>query len=153
MPSDHLFATETFIRLPRDDVFAFFAAAENLQRITPPELGFEILTPLPIAMDAGSRIDYRLRLFGAAFQWHTLISTWEPPFRFVDEQIRGPYRKWVHTHTFYKEDAGTRVVDEVRYRLPLWPVGEIAYPIIRLQLNRIFRYRRRRMLELLGVGT
>lgn len=148
--SDHILTTETFIPRPPPEVFAFFAAAENLQRITPAELEFRIVTLLPVTMAAGALIDYRLRLFGIPFSWQTVISRWEPCSCFVDEQLRGPYAKWVHTHTFRETAGGTLVTDEVRYRLPLFPLGELAYPLVRLQLRRIFAYRARLLEQILG---
>jgi ligand-binding SRPBCC domain-containing protein len=141
---------EQFLPRPRADVFAFFAAAANLERITPPELRFRILTPPTITMQPGTLIDYRLSLFGVPFTWQTRINEWNPPHVFTDEQIRGPYREWVHTHTFAEAADGTIVRDEVAYRLPLFPAGEMAWPIVRLQIERIFSYRRRRLAELLG---
>ena len=149
---EHKLTTEAFIPRPRSEVFAFFAAAENLERITPAELNFRIVSPLPIPMAAGTLIDYRLSLFGLPFRWQTLISRWEPDGCFVDEQLRGPYAKWVHTHTFREVDGGTLVTDMVCYRLPLFPLGELALPLVRLQLQRIFNHRTRRISELLG-GT
>jgi ligand-binding SRPBCC domain-containing protein len=147
---EHLLALDTVVPKPRRDVFAFFADAANLERITPPELRFRILTPLPIAMRAGTLIDYHLRLFGVPFRWTTRISMWEPDTRFVDEQLAGPYALWHHTHEFRDTDGGTLVSDRVRYRLPLYPAGEVALPIVRAQLRRIFSYRTRRIAELLG---
>ncbi len=149
-PGEHLLVTETTIGRPLDEVFAFFSAAENLQRITPPEMHFAIVTPPPIEMAAGTLIDYRLRLLGVPFRWRTRIARWEPPALFVDEQLEGPYALWIHTHGFRQVEGGTRVRDEVRHRLPVYPLGELAYPLVRLQLRRIFGYRRRRMRELLG---
>lgn len=146
---EHLLTTETLIPRPREEVFAFFAAAENLERITPPELQFRIRTPLPIGMEAGALIEYRLGLFGVPFRWRTRISRWEPPESFADEQLQGPYARWIHTHRFEQVEGGTRVTDEVRYRLPLYPLGELALPLVRLQLRRIFSYRTRRLHELL----
>jgi ligand-binding SRPBCC domain-containing protein len=127
--------------LPRDRVFAFFAEATNLQRITPPELGFAIVTPQPIHLRQGTRIEYRLHLFGIPFAWQSQIQRWHPPEKFVDVQLRGPYKHWVHTHCFRETNGVTIIEDEVQYALPSWPVGELAYPLVRLQLARIFRYR------------
>ena len=150
MPAEpHVFATEMALPLPREEVFAFFATAENLERITPPELGFRITSPTPIAIAKGSLIDYRLSLFGLPFTWRSLISHWEPPHTFVDEQVQGPYTLWHHTHTFSETDEGTLINDRVLYRLPLWPLGEIALPIVKLQLKRIFGYRQQAIRSLL----
>lgn len=131
-------------------VFQFFADAANLGRITPPELGFEILTPAPIHMQAGTLIDYRLRLFGVPFRWQTEISSWDPPRSFTDTQIRGPYREWIHTHRFRQVEGGTEMSDDVRFRLPLDPLSRCALPIVRWQLGRIFAYRQQRIVALLG---
>lgn len=138
---NHILETETLLAHPREEVFPFFAAAENLERITPPELGFRIITPTPVRMAEGQLIDYRLRLFGVPFRWRTRISVWDPPFRFVDEQLRGPYHTWVHLHEFREVDGGTLMLDQVRYRLPLHPLGSAALPLVRTQLTRIFRFR------------
>ncbi len=130
---------------PLEEVFDFFSRAENLQIITPPELDFRIVTPLPIEMAAGTLIDYRLRLQGIRFGWRTEITEWEPPRAFTDEQLRGPYRTWIHRHTFEPVDGGVRMIDEVRWRLPLEPLGAIALPLVRRRLERIFTYRATRL--------
>jgi ligand-binding SRPBCC domain-containing protein len=127
--------------LPRDQVFAFFAEATNLQRMTPPELGFQMVTPQPIHLREGTYIEYRLHLFGVPFSWQSQIQRWNPPEEFVDVQRRGPYKLWVHTHRFREEHGVTIIEDEVQYALPYWPFGELVYPLVCLQLHRIFRYR------------
>ena len=141
----HVLRTRTRLPLPREDVFAYFSDAANLERITPPELRFRILTPLPIPMREGTLIDYRLRLLRVPLRWKSRILRWKPPTGFVDEQVSGPYRLWEHTHSFYEEGDETIVEDVVRYGLPFWPLGEIAHPLVRLQLGRIFRFRQSAM--------
>ena len=148
--------SEVAIERPIDEVFAFFADASNLQRITPSFLGFRILTPTPIEMRAGTLIDYRIGLHGVPMRWQTRIAAWEPPVRFVDEQIRGPYRRWVHEHRFEPDGArggpGGRTIcrDRVEYTFlggPLvhrWLVGP--------RLRQIFEFRRRTMLEIMHDG-
>lgn len=144
--------TVTVLPRPVDEVFAFFANAENLESITPPELAFRILTPTPIDIGEGTIIDFRLRLFGLPFSWRTQIVEWRPNDRFIDEQIRGPYRRWRHLHTFVECGEGTQMTDRVEYRLPLQPAGALALPLVRWQLDRIFRYRADTIRQLLGVG-
>ncbi|MCA9513087.1 MAG: SRPBCC family protein [Myxococcales bacterium] len=129
--------------LPRDAVFPFFAEAGNLEAITPPELRFRFVTPLPIAMRAGARIEYRLSLFRVPFGWTTEITGWDPPHGFVDEERRGPFALWRHEHRFEDIDGGaaTRMRDTVHYALPLSPLGELAHPLVRARLDRIFDFR------------
>jgi ligand-binding SRPBCC domain-containing protein len=141
MNKPHLFVRQTHIPLSREEVFTFFSDAANLQRITPNDLGFQILTPQPITMQTGTLIDYTLNISGVPVKWRTRIAHWEPPIKFVDEQLRGPYALWEHTHLFEETPDGTRMDDIVYYRLPFAPLSELIHPLIRLQLNHIFNFR------------
>ena len=149
-PNPRVLATSTILPLELNEVFAFFSKPQNLERITPPELSFHLVSPAPLEIGKGTVIDYRLRLWGIPFHWRSLISHWNPPHTFVDEQIEGPYNLWHHTHTFTPVDRGTKIEDRVLYRLPLWPVGELAWPLIGLHLRRIFSYRERIIRALLA---
>lgn len=150
MPPDAVLQTSLTLPVALDRVFAFFAAAENLEAITPPELRFCIDTPLPIAMAAGTVIDYSLRLWSIPLRWRTLISRWEPPHLFVDEQVQGPYRTWIHTHRFTDLGGGSTLIeDSVSYALPWPPLGRLARPLVAAQLRRIFGYRQQRVRALL----
>ena len=131
-------------RLPRapEEVFPFFADAFNLEAITPAWLRFRVLTPAPVTMAAGTRLEYRLRLHGLPLRWLTRIEVWEPPVRFVDVQVRGPYRLWHHTHSFEPDGDGTLMRDRVRYALPFGSLGEAAHALlVRRDLDRIFAVR------------
>ena len=117
--AEHFLTRTHTIDLPRQDVFEFFADASNLEHITPPELNFHIITPQPIDIKQGTLIDYKLKMRGIPIKWRTEISVWEPPFRFVDQQLRGPYNQWIHTHTFTAlSPTHTLMGAEVRYSLP-----------------------------------
>ena len=126
-----------------DDVFPFFADAGNLEAITPPELRFDIVTPRPIDMHEGTLIEYRLKLHGLPISWLTRIEVWEPGVRFVDQQLRGPYALWHHTHEFEPTaDGNTRMRDTVRYAIPYGPLGELAHLLfVKRDLDRIFDFR------------
>ena len=146
-PRDRTFTASQWVAAPLDETFAFFADAWNLERITPPLLRFRIVTPAPIAMRAGTLIDYSLRLRGIPLRWRSEITAWDPPHGFTDVQLRGPYRKWVHRHEFRAEKGGTRVEDHVRYAVPGGALVDRL--IVRPDLVRIFAYRREAIRALL----
>jgi ligand-binding SRPBCC domain-containing protein len=149
--AEHILKRELTVNLPRAEVFEFFSKAENLERITPAELSFQITSPLPIEMREGALIEYRIRLNGIPMTWQTLISKWDPPYEFVDEQLSGPYKQWIHRHTFTElGPSSTLIEDEVRYRLPLEPFGDIAHFFVEWQLEGIFAYRQKVVGELLS---
>lgn len=151
MTRPYLLTTRLFVARDLEATFAFFADAGNLQRLTPPWLDFAILTPQPIAMRVGAIIDYRIRVRGVPVRWRTEIAEWAPPYRFVDRQVRGPYRLWHHTHTFTPAAEGTLVEDTVRYR-PLG--GALAHGLfVRRDLDRIFRFRQAQILRVFGVTS
>lgn len=138
----HHFRAEQWLERPVEEVFAFFSDANNLEAITPRQLNFHILTPGPIRLETGARIDYQLKLYGVPVKWATLIESWEPPRQFVDVQLRGPYRVWRHTHRFAAEGRGTRIFDDVEYELPFGPLGRVVEALwARREIAKIFGYR------------
>ncbi|QDU31279.1 Polyketide cyclase / dehydrase and lipid transport [Anatilimnocola aggregata] len=142
MSSTYVLERAQLIPRSRDEVFAFFADAGNLQMITPPWLHFRILTQLPLEMRTGALIEYRLRLYGLPIWWRTRIEEYEPCERFVDRQLRGPYKRWHHTHEFSETPAGTLMKDTVRYQLPFGPLGTLTHRLtVQRLLKRIFDFR------------
>ena len=131
--------------------FAFFERPENLALITPPWLGFTILTPIPVSMQRGLAIDYRVRPMGVATRWRSRITEYDPPFGFRDEQEIGPYRRWDHRHRFREQEGGTVIEDLVLYEPPFGPIGALVNRLaIRPRLERIFDYRREQIGRRLG---
>lgn len=135
----HEFKSEIWLRHAIDEVFAFFSDPANLESITPSWLSFRIVTRGPIEMRIGTSLDYRLRIRGFPIRWRSKITAWEPPLRFVDEQIRGPYRLWVHEHKFRECDGGTIVQDHVHYAVPFDLL--LHNLIVGPDVERIFAYR------------
>lgn len=138
-PGHFLIQTALWLPQRREEIFPFFGDALNLEAITPPWLHFQVLTPSPIEMRPGTLIDYKLRLHGIPIRWRTLISRWEPPISFVDEQLLGPYRTWHHEHRFEPYHGGTLCTDRVHYRV--WGGRLIDWLLVRRDLLTIFNYR------------
>ena len=135
----HHFSSEIWLARPIKEVFAFFSDATNLDSITPRSLSFRTVTRQPIEMHVGAVIDYRLRVRGFPTRWRSEITAWEPPYHFVDEQTRGPYRLWIHAHKFESRNGGALVCDDVRYAVPFdWLLHKL---IVRPDVERIFAYR------------
>jgi ligand-binding SRPBCC domain-containing protein len=146
------FSLQKQIWLPRPlaEVFHFFSDATNLETLTPPWLNFQIVTPRPIEMRVGTRIDYQLKIHGILVRWQSEITGWNPPERFVDEQNRGPYRRWIHEHSFQARDGGTTVEDHVQYAV--WGGKLVNRLLVAPDLARIFGYRHHRLVEIFGEG-
>ena len=131
------------VNAPIEEVFDFFSKPENLSKITPAKMGFNVLTPSPIKMQRGALIEYTIRVFGFPLRWRTLITAYEPPKKFVDEQLKGPYSFWHHTHTFEPNNDGVLISDVIKYSIPLGILGRALHYIwIRNDLNRVFNYRK-----------
>ncbi len=137
---------EMTVDLPIELVFNFFSDAMELKRITPPWLNFSVLTPQPIVIEEGALLDYQLCLHLIPIRWRTEICAWEPHRRFVDQQLRGPYKRWYHEHTFEEVDGKTLVRDNVHY-IPRG--GRLIHKyFVRPNLEKIFRYRQEKLSEI-----
>jgi len=138
----HFLTTTTVINKTLSEVFEFFSNAENLNKITPPDMQFKILTPLPIIIKKGTLIDYKIKVNGIPFNWQTEITEWEPNKRFIDKQLKGPYRVWIHEHTFEEKDGKTIMNDHVQFLSPGWFLEPIINKLfIEKKLKGIFAYR------------
>ncbi len=150
----HRLERRQYLEHPLEEVFEFFAAARNLERITPSWLSFEVLSPEPVQMAVGALIDYRLRLHGVPLGWTSQIEVWEPGGQFVDRALRGPFALWHHRHRFAAAGAGTIVTDEVHYALPFGALGELAHPVfVARDLDRIFTHRHEAVRRILDDGS
>jgi ligand-binding SRPBCC domain-containing protein len=140
---------EQMVNKALEEVFEFFSRPQNLARITPSGMGFNILTPSPIIMKAGTVIDYTVKIFGFNVHWRTLISSYDPPHGFTDEQLKGPYKYWFHRHYFEKTEGGTLIYDSVTYALPFGYLGRLAHLLfVSHRLEYIFNYRSKAIKEI-----
>ncbi len=130
-----------------EETFEFFSDAFNLEKLTPPFLKFTVLTPAPIDLRDHAVIEYRLKVRGIPVRWKSRISSWEPPHRFVDEQLKGPYRKWRHEHSFEAHPDGTLVRDHVRYAVLGGALVNRFF--VRPDVEKIFDYRTEALLRLM----
>ena len=148
----HILIRETVLNGSIEEVFDFFSKAENLDKITPPILGFRIITPLPVEMKNGTLIDYKIKLNGIPFNWRTEITKWDPPHCFEDTQLKGPYKMWVHEHKFIERNNKTFMTDTVRYISPGGAFEFIPHNlIVKKKVNFIFDYRQKIFDELFPV--
>ncbi len=148
--AEHILTRDLSLDLPIEKVFDFFSNAENLERITPPELNFRITSPQTIELKEGALIDYKLKLRGIPITWQTVISEWNPPNAFTDKALKSPYKQWIHRHTFTENNnGGTDIKDEVRYRLPLESFGDLVHWFVRREMDYIFDFRQKAVAEIL----
>ncbi len=146
MNDPYEYHAEQIIARPRDDVFSFFADAENLETLTPDYLSFEVTSETPITMEEGCEITYSLKLYGIPVTWISRIEIWDPPRKFVDVQVKGPYKDWHHEHRFEETDKGTNVIDHVKYDVPGWVFSPIIHAwFVRPDVESIFSYRREKL--------
>jgi ligand-binding SRPBCC domain-containing protein len=148
----HQLVRETIINQPLHIVFDFFSKAENLNLLTPPDMNFKIITPLPIQIHQGKLIDYRIKVNGIPFKWQTEITVWQPPHKFVDTQKRGPYHTWIHQHYFEaRGDNATFMRDTVDFQSPGWFLEPLIHHLfIEKKVKVIFDYREIKWKELFG---
>jgi hypothetical protein len=147
---DFILESRVWIGRPRPEVFAFFNDPAHLTGLTPPSLRLRIVRA-PAALAVGAVLDLRLAWLGLPLRWRAYIREYDPPFRFVDVQVRGPYARWEHRHRFLEENGETMMEDRVTYRLPLGPLGELAHRVlVEGQLHALWDYRTRRLGELVG---
>jgi ligand-binding SRPBCC domain-containing protein len=148
--ADHIMETRVWVGRSRAHVFALFDDPANLALLTPPSFRLRLAAG-PATMTAGAVLDYRLRWLGIPIRWRAYVREYDPPYRFLDVQLRGPYARWEHRHRFLEEDGGTVIEDRVVYRLPLGGLGRLAHAVfVGRQLQALWRYRTRRLAELLG---
>jgi ligand-binding SRPBCC domain-containing protein len=151
--ADHVLETRVWLGRPRPAVFAFFADPTNLPRVSAPARRLRVLAA-PGVLAAGAVLDLQVSWLGVPLRWRTYVREYDPPYRFVDVQVRGPWARWEHRHRFLDEnDGGTWMEDRVTYRLPLGPLGQLAHTVlVHRQLRATWAYREARLVELLG-GT
>jgi len=148
--ADYIFESRVWLARARPEVFDVFVDPENLVRLTPRSFRLRVLAA-PRALSAGAVLDFQLSWLGVPMSWRAFIREWDPPYRFVDVQVRGPYARWEHRHRFLEDDGGTWMEDRVTYRLPLGPLGRAAHALfVHRQIAAMWRYRTLRLGELVG---
>ncbi len=148
--ADFVLESRVWLARPRPEVFAFFADPRNLARVLPASLGFRV-ERAPSTLAPGAILDLSVRWLGMRLGWRSYIREYDPPFRFVDVQVRGPYARWEHRHRFLEDEGATLVEDRVTYRLPGGPLGRVAHAlVVGRQLRAMWSYRRRKLDELIG---
>jgi ligand-binding SRPBCC domain-containing protein len=129
-------------------VFAVLADPRNLPRLTPPALHLRVVAAPPV-LAAGAVVDVAARWHGVPLRWRALVREWDPPHRYVDVHVRGPWARWEHRHRLEAGEGGTWLEDRVTYRLPGGPLGRALHALlVRRALDRLWDHRARRLAEL-----
>ncbi len=150
-PGEMRFSAVQFVPKSKSEVFDFFSKAENIETITPPWLNFRIIRKSTPSIEEGSLIDYQLKIHAVPIRWRTRIEEWTPSERFVDTQLKGPYKRWHHTHRFEEIPGGTLMWDEVIYQLPGGPLGSlVGQSMVKKDVSSIFAYRKKKIFEIFG---
>lgn len=140
---DYTLKAGQLVALGTAEAFSFFEDPRNLAAITPPWLDFRIIGDCDGRVCRGAEYDYTIRWCGLTIPWRTRITEYKPGVSFTDSQVRGPYRSWVHHHTFEEHLEGTLMKDRVDFSLPLAALP--LTPVILRQLEEIFSFRARRI--------
>ena len=157
--ADYVLERRCWLPRPRAEVFQFFAEPRNLALVQPPGAHLRWLSAPPAGLAAGAVLDFRVRVLGWPMRWRVMIREFDPPYRFVDVQLLGPFARWEHRHRFVAGPldegrpgvAGTWVKDRLTYRLPLGRLGNLAHALAAgRQITAVFDHRDRRLLELLS---
>jgi ligand-binding SRPBCC domain-containing protein len=150
-----VYSIKTVQRMPVSlaQAWDFFSSPANLQTITPPYMGFTIISQHHgDKMYPGQIIEYKVKpLLGIPLYWMTEITHVQEERFFVDEQRFGPYSLWHHQHHFKAIEGGVEMTDIVHYKLPLWWLGDLANALfVKKQLAGIFEYRKKKVEEMFG---
>lgn len=148
---NYFYQTEQFLPIDINTAWDFFSSPKNLATLTPPELEFKILTQLKDKeFYKGMLIDYRLKpLLGIPVNWQTEIIEVDQPKKFIDKQLKGPYKIWEHTHIFIQQDNGILMKDHLKYALPFGIIGKMAhFLLIKKKIENIFIYRKKILKEI-----
>lgn len=132
-----------FLSKNNAEVVSFFKDAKNLSKITPKELSFEVINHKDSPITDGSKLTYRFKKYGIPFTWTSLIKNSKENGTFTDVQISGPYKKWVHEHSFYQLKNGTLIVDQVHYQMPFGILGKALMPLVHKDIKNIFKFRKK----------
>jgi ligand-binding SRPBCC domain-containing protein len=153
--ADYVIERRLWLPRPRPEVFAFFVDPRNLGAVQPKWARPTWLAEPPARLDAGALLDFAVRMAGVPVRWRVMVREFDPPFRFVDVQLWGPFARWEHRHRFLegpeaeeRGPLGTWMEDRVTYRLPWGPLGKAAHALVAgRRITALFDFREARLRE------